>query len=612
MLQLTPLTKTQQRGLLLAFVVIFLTLFASRIGRFNTLNLQKDEVWSVWQTLGTVQDTVNWTPYDWSPAYYLLVYGWRTLTGINPFTLRVMTALLMLLTAALLYRVGRRLIGGRGAILAVLTFGAFGYTLFISTLLRAYLLNVLLWLVALWISLIYFEQKQAKWYWPLLLALVLTAMFYIHVTAIYGIIALGLFTLVLYGWGALRRWIVPTILFAVLSLPEALNKLQIVGFKNDLVNKYIPYVPPHIRIGTLVVDFAGNQAVLWGALCLVAAALLVERFRVNRRMVGLLLWMAMPALLLYVTAFIDAYNARHLAWIMVGFALWIGWGVSLLPRTATAALAVVMALVMFDSIPLERYETIQRVPLVTAFGQLQQVARAGDALLVDPKCKGCAPVDPEEWDYFLRAYFPAGMPRITVELANPLRGYRRVWYAYAPDNADQGTVEQLEKFRAPGLAFGDKTLTFRLYEMPPEPVGTLFENGMRFHGAEILNGGGIPGVFHEGEIVKLRLFWSTERAQTLDYSVLTAQVDPKISGFRAQFDGPPAPLDGPKETSRWQPGKIYIEEREFRLSSPIPTGEQQIVLSVYQWWDSVRVKPITEREMPDNLLVIGTIFVKSL
>ncbi len=606
------LTAIQKRWFLLAFVLILLVIFGSRIGRFNTLNFQKDEVWSVWQTLGTVQDTINWTPYDWSPAYYLLVYGWRTLTGIHPFTLRVMTALLMLLTAALLYRVGRRFIGIKGALLAVLAFSAFGYTLYISTLLRAYLLNVLLWLAALWIILIYFErQTRRNRFLPVLLALVLTAMFYIHVTAIYGIVALGLFTLIMYGRSAIRLWILPTILFAVLSLPEALNKLQIVGLKNDIVNKYIPYVPPQIRIGTMVVDFAGNQAVLWGALCLVAAALLIERFRINRKMFGLLLWMAMPALLLYATAFIDAYNPRHLPWIMVGFALWIGWGISLLPRTASVALAVVMLLVMFDGMPLERYETIPREALVTGFAGLRQVARAGDALLVDPKCKGCGVVDPEEWDYFLRAYFPAGMPRITVEYANPLRGYRRLWYVYAPGNEDAGSVQQLEKFRAPGLAFGDKTLSFRLYEMPPEPTGLAFENGMRFHGAEILNGGGIQGVFHEGEIVKLRLFWSADKPIELNYSVLTAQLDPKTSTIRTRFDGPPAPLVGPKDTSQWQPGKLYIEEREFRLSSPIPTGEQQIALSVYQYWDNVRIKPI-DKEAPENLVVIGTIFVKSL
>lgn len=600
-------TKATFARPLAALVIIFLVIFGSRIGRFSTLNLQKDEVWSVWQTLGTVQETVQWTPYDWSPAYYLIIYGWRTLTGIDPFTLRVFTVLVMLLTAAVMYRVARRLFGVRAALLAVLALSGFGYTLFMSTLLRAYVLSLLVWLVALWAALDYVECPT--WRRGVLLALLLAASFYIHVTAIYGVAAIGVFTLILSGWRVIRRWVLPAILFTALCIPEAINKLQIVGLKNDMVNTYIPYVAPPIRIGGMYIDLAGNQAVLWGALSLVAAALLIERYRVNRKMVGVLFWLAAPIFLLWVTAFIDAYNPRHLSWILVGGALWIGWGVSLLPRPALVALSLVMALTMFDGLPLERYETIQRVPLVTSFGALRQMARAGDALLIDPKCAGCAPVDPEEWDYFIRAYFPAGLPLITADEIPVWRGYRRIWYVSAQGKEDATLIKRLSETRAGSRRLGDKTLTFWLFELPPDGGGLAFENGMRFHGAEILNGGG-TGVFHEGETIRLRLFWSADRAILRDYSVLTAQVGPDSPELRAQFDGPPIPIIGDKETSRWQPGTLYIEEREFRLSYPIRQGDQRIVLAVYQWWDGVRVR--VEHGDADNLIVIGRIFIKAL
>src|SRR5689334_2710549 len=65
------------RTALTLVVVILLIIFASRVTRLNTLDMQQDEVWSVWQTLGTPQQVINWTPYDWSPTFYLMVDGWQ-------------------------------------------------------------------------------------------------------------------------------------------------------------------------------------------------------------------------------------------------------------------------------------------------------------------------------------------------------------------------------------------------------------------------------------------------------------------------------------------------------------------------------------------------------
>ncbi len=166
------------RAALTLVVVILLIIFASRVTRLNTLDMQQDEVWSVWQTLGTPQQVINWTPYDWSPTFYLIVDGWQNLTGIGPFTIRLLPIFVFLIGVALVYRITDKWYGARAAIMAILVFSALGYILFLSTLLRGYIFNLTLWLLALWLALRYFErpswQRAVALCWPIIL------MFYIH------------------------------------------------------------------------------------------------------------------------------------------------------------------------------------------------------------------------------------------------------------------------------------------------------------------------------------------------------------------------------------------------------------------------------------------------
>jgi hypothetical protein len=77
----------------------------------------------------------------------------------------------------------------------------------------------------------------------------------------------------------------------------------------------------------------------------------------------------------------------------------------------------------------------------------------------------------------------------------------------------------------------------------------------------------------------------------------------------AQSDGPPLIVNGPRETSRWQPGMVYLEERTLTLPYPLTTGDYDVMLSVYQWWDSTRIA--APGVTADTLLKLSTIYVKA-
>src|SRR5258708_5075673 len=79
----------RKRLFLAAFVILCLLIVFSRICRLSTLEMDPDEIWSVWQTFGTPAQIIAWTPYDWPPLSYLLIGAWRSVAGINPFAIRL-------------------------------------------------------------------------------------------------------------------------------------------------------------------------------------------------------------------------------------------------------------------------------------------------------------------------------------------------------------------------------------------------------------------------------------------------------------------------------------------------------------------------------------------
>lgn len=601
----TDNTRTVQSGrTLILLVAIFLIVFASRIVRLPTLDMERDEVWSVWQTFGSVQQVISWTPFDWSPAYYLLVDAWQQATGINPFTLRLLSVFAFLLTLALLFHVARKLYGTRAALMTLLVLSALGYILFLSTLLRAYIVLLLFWMLSFWLAIRLVERPSRRL--TALLTLSLAAMFYLHVSGAFGIGLIVLCTLILYRRQALPRW-QPLIAAGVLCLPEAVSKFATTSHTvNNAPSAAFTLDVLQFRLVNHYLDFFGFNFTLWLVVMLLASVLVLDRMRLQRRSLVLIVWMLYPVLILLPATVFGVFNPRHTPWVMIGFAIWIGLGLSMLPRAALIVFSGLLIVFMFGALPLkERYNIdALRTPLVSTFAALSHKARSGDVILLDPKCEDCARPAPEEWDYFSRVYFPAGLSFVTQPQAN-----RRIWYIAAEGREDAATFVGLQKTHALSAALGDKALLFRLFEAPPDPTGVLFENGLRFHGAELLNSAGLPFAWHEGETVRVRLWWSADRPLTADYSEGTYVLSSADGSTASQFDGPPQTLNGPKETSRWAVGPLYLEEREVKLPYPLDTSEQQLALVIYQWWDGKRID--APGLTPDHLLLLPKVSVKA-
>ena len=569
---------------LLILVAALLLIGAARTMRLTTFEMHHDEVWSVWQTFGTPAQIVDWTPYDWAPLYYLTLGAWRALVGIHPIVLRFLSVLPALITAAVTYRIGLRLTEKfEGGLLVMLVSTALAFTIYQSVILRGYTLLIMFGTLAFWLMLGYFERPTVRR--GVVLGAVLAAMLYTHFSAAFAFAAFGAYTLIVYP-RRVPRWLLPAAVLFVLNIPQLPKQNQYLFSQANFGVKTDPIALPQ-NLYVLFTDFSGGAALIL-LLAVGIAALAHFRHRPSlRRFIALSVWVLIPvwlyASLSVVRVFTDpvagTYLPRYFWWLMLPFALWVGWGLSRASRGVIAAAAVALLGVMFLPIP-ERYQE-GVPPFMTNFSLLAKEARWGDVLVIDPSV-------PDEgafqWQYFTNVYLPNG-----VTIADAPGDNRRVWYVSVDGWQDPALFAQMQAEYVPGKFFGPWDFLFRLYEAPPSREGILFDNGMRFHGAELI---GMPNPaaasFREGETARLRLWWSVDDPPELDYSVGVYLFDNHYQ-MRAESNSAPAAADAPPETSRWVSGRYYVEEREFTLPSQITTAVYTFYLSVYQWWDGRRV-----------------------
>ncbi|MBA3873370.1 MAG: glycosyltransferase family 39 protein [Anaerolineae bacterium] len=189
--------RKTMRGVLLIVALELLMVGASRLLVLHQIRMGGDEIWSVWQSLGTPQQIMDWTPYDWTPGYYLTLGLWRGFVGMLPFALRMLSVLMLLIGCAALYRVAWRLGGQRAALIAIPAYGALGYIGVLGTEVRGYALLLGLLPLALWFLLRFYSHPSWRRGVPLIITL--AAMPYISLSAFVTFGMVGLFSLIVYG-----------------------------------------------------------------------------------------------------------------------------------------------------------------------------------------------------------------------------------------------------------------------------------------------------------------------------------------------------------------------------------------------------------------------------
>jgi len=591
-------------------------LVGSRILRLSEDFMYHDEVRSISRTFGTPWQIVSWQPIDWPPLYYLLLAAYRMVVGFHPVVMRYSSVLLFALSLALVYRAGARLLGSRWAgLCGVAAYGSLGTILYQSTNVRGYALALALFALAFWLTARYFDAAAPRWRRALPLALVLMALFYTTYTVVFGYLVLVAYTLLAYPARRSWRWWRP----AVIALPLAAPQLWRLGnymlpllYRRETARLDSPEALPanSTVLGYLwevVRGYVGGAYPVWiGLVGLIAVVLLVQRRRVPRRVWALVgLAAVSPLVATTLGRFLGMVGPHYSWWAVFALAWLAGYALGALPRVASGVGLAMLVAVPFVPMSMEGYGygNVFRTPMEANFTWLSERVEPGDVLYIDESCDAyemCGTA--EEWDYYQMVYFPNRRLNI-VDNPQEAEAARRVWYVHASGWHDEASEAQLQDGRVAGAFVGPWDFLFQLYEAPPDPVGVLYENGLRFHGYDVLDdrlGGGYvqgPVVRREGESVRLRLWWSVDRRLTRDYS-LSALIAIDADGDPLwQMDGPPQVIEmfpqvdvvPPSNTSAWETDRYYVEDRVIALPNEIDSDLRDrplgIYLTVYQWWD---------------------------
>jgi hypothetical protein len=317
---------------------------------------------------------------------------------------------------------------------------------------------------------------------------------------------------------------------------------------------------------------------------------------------GHLLWlgfwmMLAPAMVyaLVASSIMFIFTPRYSWWGLLGIAIVIGAGLAQLPsRFLWLGSVVLMVGLMFVPVTYRVYRE-DVLPYEDVFHWLKREVVPGDVLVIDPNFCIVNCGRGEIWVYYAN-YFLADLIPIVDEPGN----HQRVWYLSSVENTNPEMKAKVEANRIAARFVGPPQLLVRLYEAPPDIEGVPFENGLRFHGFQALNGDHVirpPYDIREFDQFKLRLWWSVDRPLDAEYSISATLMADRRRRILAQKDGPPqlihlSPYDytpHPHTMIEWTPGKIYVEERTIDVPAVGTWYDSTLYLIVYQWWDGTRI-----------------------
>jgi mannosyltransferase len=526
-----------------------------------------------------------------APLWFALFWAWQQAAGSSEFAARLLSILLMMLTLALVYRIGRRWFGGaRGGLFAVGILGVNSYFFIYTLEIRPYPLVMLTAALSMWC----FERwlarstPRAAAAYGLTLALAL----YVHYFLAFLVAAQFLYLLLMAGLTRARlvQFVGAAALGFALWLPWLPNFFsQLVVLRRLAEEAGAVYglgigttstaEPTNAAtLGRLVQIATNGIPVVYGAALLLG--ILAALRGLIRRVYGLALaWaLAVPAVALALNLVMAVYAQRYVSYLSIGLALAVGAALGSVQqrRLRLAALAVFIGANVWalgGQLPV-------RIPYRDLFAAMS--AEAGEVVYFTR-----AGEDDPFVLWQVRAYLSPEFQVILDGDMSAVETARRAWFVTGDwfNPAVRADFERLESTHPVQMVLGQCSRAWcylaQLMEAPPAAEPTRFGGVLPFRGADI------DAVTPEA--TRVRLWWQTDAPIRLDYSIGLHLRD-SAGNLVAQSDGAIAHYGVETvQTSQMQPGRIYIDHRTLALPPGLPDGQYPLELVVYQSWDGLRL-----------------------
>lgn len=567
----------------------------------DILSIWPDETWSIFHSSRTVVQILQERDITWPFGAFLTLHGWMRTTGTtNDFVLRALGAFWGLLAGAFLIRAGRVLRMPHAGILAALAFGTSSYALFFVLDLHGY--GLLLLLESAFICLYLRWLKMPSIRRSVALMMVMIAMVYTHFIA--GLVIAGTTLHLLVAQPRrLGRW---SILIG-LAMPGLVPLLSQGwrAFELTTAARQVQPIPSIYRLG--LDSFYHAYSAHWDLWFAIVLACCLFGLGRGARVLGwqmtgwLLTWaVGIPIAAYIVREHLVFFAPRYLVFTVPPAVLLLGIGLSGLPKRwiGYGALAI-LALAPWR--PFDFRPSYPDFPPIKDFMRIMaNDFQPGDRLVVDPRL--AALTNSLEWSYYKSVYFPQGDFRLTE--ANPPEE-RRVWYLSRQGSEDPVTKLSAIGGRVQRSSWGPWYLHASLFEGPPDAIGTPFGEELRFLGADVDR---LPEV-HAGDLVPMRLWWTTDVALATSYS-LSLELHDSGGKLIAPLVGHPLLMGTMPSLVLSEPGEIILVPLQVQIPFHLNDGMYTLQVAVTRWGDSSRLIPGTQ-STDDRTVVIDRFHLAS-
>jgi 4-amino-4-deoxy-L-arabinose transferase-like glycosyltransferase len=524
------------------------------------------------------------------PLWFSSFWAWWHLVGDSEFAGRVYSILLSMMTLSLVYQLGRKWFGAaRFGLFAIILLGVNAYFFTYALEIRPYALIMLLSAWSMWAFQRWLTRRT--WRTAILYAVSVAAMLYVHyflfvlilAQVIYFVLARPSRRLLAQGFGAaglaFLLWL--PWLPAVISQMSRLRETDVSG-GNDrgLLGSGVTTVATSIDSVVALLNTVTNGQIGLYALILILGVVLLWPQKHYR--LALIWGLGAPALSFAINTVFAIYTPRYVVYLIIGLALALGAALAAVQvRLRWLALAAVAAVSLW-TLPTQ---LPNRIPYRDLYQRVSAVAKPGDVIFFD---EDDAETRFLKWQ--MDHYLGRDLRQNRVETVEEASHQRRVWFAtneawhYNPDV--QKRFAELQQTHPLQTVIGECSSAWcyliQLLEATPLSTPLIFGGNLSFWGADV------DSVTRE--TIEARLWWKVDQPPELDYSIGLHLLDGS-GALVAQVDRPIRDpyLNQDIQTSQLEPQRIYIDARTLELSPGLPIGNYQLVLVIYQSWDSVRL-----------------------
>ncbi|HVO69714.1 MAG TPA: hypothetical protein VMT24_06695, partial [Aggregatilineaceae bacterium] len=490
--------------------------------------------------------------------------------------------------------------------LAGLSFGTSGYAVYFMLEARGYGM-----LLAASAALVWFHARWAKrptWRRAVPYVLAQIVVLYTHFSGLVIIALTGIHVLLAVPYRSWWKWGVVMLATGVAFLPLLRQFLDAYHLRLRAIHQ--GNLPSYLLKGpeSLYRAYSVHHDAWWAAILLLAGiGLTVTLWRKPRRSTGAVSWLSAWGIGIPVFAYLTRtttgqFTTRYLSYTIPAVMLLTGLGLGALPgRWQAGGTLLLLVAATFPWQPFDHRPRYSDAPPVRDFmREMVKRFQTGDVLVVDPS------IDDQgyDWWYYEPLYFPGGrIPRAQ----NGRGGQPRVWYLVRQGSEDPGIRRSVESGRYATQFWGPWYFIVTLYEGPPLTPGVRVGDVLRFRGQTIPSG----SRYLPGDTLAVHTWWSADAPPPLDYSIGLHVVDSKGHLVLQSDSGPQGPLVLP-QTSAWEPGQVYRDDRAIKIPWCMPTGFYDVRLTMYQSWDGVRLIPEGSPESgSEDELELGRIQVDS-